>query len=63
MPWLAASTASAAARLLKGLLSVPEPFVAAPELTNQITGPETVTVTVAAALHAAGPGLPESQTV
>ena len=40
------------------------PVTASPAgLTNQITGPATLTVTVAGALHADGPGLPLSQTV
>ena len=62
MPWLAASTASAAERTLNGLVRVPEPLLAAAELTNQITGPFTVTLTVAGALVAV-PGQPLSLTV
>src|SRR3954467_6781692 len=49
------------ASVLNGLNSVPLPL-AAPlaGLTNQITGPVTVTVMVAGLLVAAGPGLPLS---
>ena len=62
MPWLAASTASAAERMLNGFESVPVPLLAAAELTNQTTGPATLTVIVAAALVAV-PGQPLSCTV
>src|SRR3954454_22023311 len=64
MPWLAASTAFAAESTLNGLLSVPVPFVAAAELTNQITGPAMLKLAVAAALHCeAGDPSPLSHTV
>src|SRR3954463_1331616 len=64
MPWLAASTAFAEASTLNGLVKVPVPFVAAAELTNQITGPAMLKLAVAAALHwDAGVPSPLSQTV
>ena len=53
----------AEARLLNGLLRRPSPLVAAAELTNQITGDATLTVTVAGVLHRDGNGLPLSHTV
>src|SRR5918995_7086826 len=62
MRWLAASTAAAPARVLNGLASVPLLLVPAAGLTNQVTGPEMLNVTLAAVLHAV-PGLPLSQTV
>jgi hypothetical protein len=64
MPWLAASTASAAASVLKGLVRVPEPFVAAAELTNQMTGPAMLKLAVSVPVHCeAGVPSPLSQIV
>jgi hypothetical protein len=50
-------------RYLNGVDSRPLPLVATAGLTNQITGPTTLTVTVPAALGSPGPGLPLSLTV